>query len=936
MATEHIIKIKLEFDNMSATDRSSAAKSVADLGGEVTKQFGDQLAKDIGGAPVKVTKDLQNAWADFDWAHPIVGIKNLWASAMNSMESRFGKVAMGIVGLIGGILLRGLSRAIDLQDQLVKTFIQLPRTIQMGGKAISDFGDKIAEGEAEIGRIAMTVGAPLTDIAQLFTSLAKQRVPTQDLEEMTRLSFLGAKALGANVDQMGSLMGMLRVVGHLNMQQLGSGPTGLLGNLTRIQNATGITETEMSGLLTQISKTAQYMAGWGSSAQDIENMAEATAKLTGMFGKLGLGAERAGEIMDKLMDPSQIGENAMMIRQMGLSMNEYMQMLKGGAVDQNKLTMGLVKSAEAGAAMAKNVNPFAAQQIAVMRGFKNVTEMQRIAQEGAKTMADMKSGVVDFNQKAAEGMSSIKDQWGKLKGTMQGAMMPIFSKLMGLLTDVFTQIGKVILDHGPQIQAFFKTIGDKLAKVNWAKIGESIGKLFGFFAKGVQILPKLLPLLLGVVGVLAGFKLLGPLFKMFGGGGGGGIFGSLGKGVSKLGEGLKGVGKMLGAAGALLIIAGAFWVLSEALLNFEHIDWQAMLKGVIALVALSAVMIALGALFLIPGLAEGTLAFAAALLMVSGAMWILSKALQNLQPEHLMALANIASPKLVLQFLEIGAALAALAAPLMLISGMAVLKLIGMGKAIKDLAVGLYILSKTPPIKDMTEQIKNINAALQAMSQTHFTGNAKDAGDGFKAITDSMMQLSSIDPTKLAALSDSMKVASLGIGAWLDTMESKSGKGGILKFLGIAPDLKATADAFKDMAVGMYIFGASAKLLPEIQTMMATIPAMMDKITHSLTDFDRVKDAAKTFNDVLMEMRQSAAAPIQVTANAEAGGAGATTTATATATSVTADLTASFQQQADKIITAIKDFEGALLDRSNTQLNLLALISRYTKMTSHG
>jgi hypothetical protein len=929
-ATEHIIKIKLEFANVTPKDRTNATTEAAKLADDAVKTVETKMAEAGGAAEIEVT-NLENTWSKFDWAHPIMSIKNLWADAMTAMENRFGKVAMGIAGLIIGVLVRAFMRAVDVQDQLVKTFVQLQRTVNMGGKDISNFGDKIAESMREIGRVSMETGGAVMDITNIFTHLAKMRVPTQDLQQLTKLSFLGAKALGANVDQMTDLVGLLRVQGNLNVQQLGPGPKGLLGNLTRIQNATGLTENEMSGLLTQIAKTTQYMSGWGASAQDIENMAEATATLTGLMGKLGLGAGRASEIMDRLMDPSQIGENAMMIRQMGMSMQEYMNMLKGGAVDQNKLTMGLVKSAEAGARMAKNVNPFAAQQIAVMRGFKNVTEMQRIANQGAKTMADMKDGVVDFNQKAAEGMSSMKEQWSKLKGTLQGALMPVMGKLMGILTNLATKIGNVLLSNMPKITAFLDKMGARLMAIDWNKVGEWVSKLFEGFAKGVKILPTLLP-------ILAGLFIALKAFKMFGGGaeGGGGIFGGIGKGIGKLGEGLKGVGKMLGAAGALLIVAAAFWVLSEALLNFEHIDWMAMLKGVIALVALSLVMIGLGALFLIPGLGEAVLAFAAALLMVAASMWILSKALENLQPEHLTELAKIASPAFILHMAELGVALAALALPMMAVGAMNVLKLVGLGKAIKDLALGLYVLSKTPPIKDMNEQIKSMSTAIETMAHTHFSGNAKDAGEGFKAITDSMMQLTTIDPAKLANLAGGMQTAAAGIGAWLDTMEAKSGRGGILKFLGISKDLKATAEAFKDMALGLYVFGASAKLLPEIQTMMQAVPALMDSVTKSLENFDKVKDAARTFNDIINDMRQAAMSPVTLTTNAQAGpGAMPTTQSVNLQGSGTMDITAAFSAQTDKLIEAIKVLQSAVLDKQDAQYAQLSLITRYTKQTAH-
>lgn len=75
-------------------------------------------------------------------------------------------------------------------------------------------------------------------------------------------------------------------------------------------------------------------------------------------------------------------------------------------------------------------------------------------------------------------------------------------------------------------------LGKKLMAIDWKRIGEWVGKLFGGFAKGVKILPTLLPILTG----LKGFKLLGPLLG--GAKEGGGLFG----GIGNLGKGLKGGG----------------------------------------------------------------------------------------------------------------------------------------------------------------------------------------------------------------------------------------------------------------------------------------------------------------------------------------------------------------------------------------------------------
>lgn len=929
-ATEHIIKLKLEFADMPAAARQKSKQAMAEMGKEAVQEVEDKTAQ-AGGAADLIIENMEDKWSKFDWAHPIMSIKNIWADTMTSMETRFGKLTMGIIGGLGALAIGALKKAIDVQDSLVKTFVQLQDEVyQKGGAAgtgITNFGAKITRAMQDITSLSMEMGAPLTQVTELYTQLAKQRVPTEDLKEMTNLSFLGAKALGANVEQFTGLMAMMKVQGRLSTDQLG--PKGMLGGLLRVQAVTGITETEMSGLLTQIAKTTQQMTAWGAKASDIENMAEATAKLTGLFGKLGLGAERAGQIIDKLMDPSMIGENALLVRNMGMSMQEYMKMLQGGAVDQEKLTSGLVRAAQKVADVAKFGNPMAAQQMAMMMGFQNVQEALRLAKEGNSVIKDMNDKSVDFQAKAAEGMSSLKEAWSKLKGTAEGALAKPLSGLMGTLTNLLSAIGKVILEHQADIDKFFKNIGDRLAAIDWKRVGESIGHLFSVFAKGLKILPTLLPILVGALILFKGFKLLGPLF---GGGKEGGLFGAAGKGFKSLGEGIKGIGKLLGAAGAMLIIAGAIWVLSEALLNFNNIQWSAMLKGVIALVILAGVMIGIGAIFMaLPELAAGALIFGAALIMVAGGMWILAKALNAFDPVKIAALAGMANPSVIAGMLKFGVALLALVTPLALPwVAMGALKLMVLGKALKDLAIGMYVLAKTPPIKDMTLQIQGIASAINTMGQAQFKGNAKEIGEGFKTITDSVMSLAAIDPDKLARLNGAMLEMSAGIGSWLTTMSSKSGRGGIASFLGLAPDLRATADAFKDLAIGVYVFGAAAKLLPDIKNMMDYLPVMMDKVTASLDQFNRVKDVSKTFTNMLAEMRQAAVAPINITAQAQGGVVPVTGNITNLTGGGTADIATSQAQSSDKIVAAIADLKKTFIDAMGDEINQLGVIIKNT------
>ncbi len=939
MATEHIIHIRLEFDDVTQGVINKTEAGMEKIAKPMADGVREQMARSGGAASIEIG-NMQKAWTQFDWAHPIASLEQIWQQKIQAMESRFGKFTMAVLGFIGGMAISALKQAVDVQDRLVKTFVQLQTSVNFGTGAVTNLGEKVAISLSQIGQLAMETGGDMIQLTSLFTQLAKARVPVQDLKDLTRLSYLGAKAMGANVDQFGELMGLLKVQGGLSEEQLG--PHGMMGELLKVQGAAGLTENELSAMFTTVSGLTLKMKALGATKEDILAMVEATGKLTGVFAQLGLGADRAGQIMNKLMDPTQVGENALLIRNMGMSMQDYLNMLSKGTIDQNKLTYGLVNAAKRVQAMHDSgANIIAQNQYAMMMGFTNVQEALKLAQQGGQALDKMKSSAVDFEAKAAEGMSSIKEQWGHLKGVITGAFAQPLSKLMGVLTNVFAKIGEVVLKNMPKITAWMDKLGATLVKIDWAKVGERIGHIFEILVKGIPLLIKLLPILGGLFIVFKGFKAIGGLFGG-GGGEGGGVLGGVGKGIGSFTKALPGAAKMLAAGASILLIAGALWVLSMALLNFMKVDWGAMAKAGVALGVLILVLVGVGLLLgSVPEIAGGMVVFAATMLMLAAAIWILSKAIQNLDPTHIQALADIASPKLILQMLELGAALAALSVSMILVGPMAAMKLVALGIAIKDLALGLYVLGKAPPVEELAKQLVGVSAAINAMNQAKFKGNAKEIGEGFKEIVGGISDLANIDISKLAGLSGVMQDMAKGIASWLDAMSQKSGRGGIASFLGLVPDLKATAEAFKDIALGVYVFGASAKMQPDIRTMMNALPDMMDAVVASLKKFEQVKNVADTFRGMLQDMREAAVAPINITAQGQGGPAGGATAAGTmgyggTQSNPQAGNAPPPNTGVDSIVDAIKDLQNVLIDRTEQQLAQLANISKFTRLAVHG
>ncbi len=88
--------------------------------------------------------------------------------------------------------------------------------------------------------------------------------------------------------------------------------------------------------------------------------------------------------------------------------------------------------------------------------------------------------------------------------------------------------------------------------------------------------------------------------------------------------------QILSGAAALLIISGAVWVFSKALQNLVGIKWKQVAMAGVALVGLTTTLIALGLLMSSGIGAVALLAGAGALLLISGAVWTLGKSMGSL------------------------------------------------------------------------------------------------------------------------------------------------------------------------------------------------------------------------------------------------------------------------------------------------------------------
>lgn len=90
--------------------------------------------------------------------------------------------------------------------------------------------------------------------------------------------------------------------------------------------------------------------------------------------------------------------------------------------------------------------------------------------------------------------------------------------------------------------------------------------------------------------------------------------------------------KMLAGAAAMVLVSAALYVTAKAVQEFMKVNWEAMAMAGVALLGLVVAVSAIGSIMMSGVGAVAILAGAAAMVVVAGAVWVLGKALQEFNP----------------------------------------------------------------------------------------------------------------------------------------------------------------------------------------------------------------------------------------------------------------------------------------------------------------
>ena len=432
-------------------------------------------------------------------------------------------------------------------------------------------------------------------------------------------------------------------------------------DLAILSKLTGITSDNAAGVYKQFAATG---GATSQSALDMANTLAYTSQLMGvpmdvMFADVAESGEFIAQYMGQTT--SEISKAAIQARLLGLTMKDVESITSSIMDFEGSIEKELMASILVGKQLNFNRARYLAMQgdisgatKEVMRQVGSLEEFNALNPIAAKALADAAGLTVEKLRDSLYTQKLIKSAGGDYAKELQRAQDIIdgTTKMsetermaqdranlsnrgaMKEMGDAWGQIGasltKVVLPAIQGIAWALKGIADFILGI-FRGMDASSGGADTFGAKLKKILVTIGAILVGIIAVkyvIAGMS--GLMSKLPGLGGAGGGAGGAGGGGGFLGKIFGGLSpvKMLSGAAAILIISGALWVFAKALQELQKNDrlWETLGAAVIGLVALAAVAAALGGAS--PAILLGSLAIA----VLAGALWILGKAVNEFVP----------------------------------------------------------------------------------------------------------------------------------------------------------------------------------------------------------------------------------------------------------------------------------------------------------------
>lgn len=356
-------------------------------------------------------------------------------------------------------------------------------------------GEQARNLENAVSGVQRATGETSEEVERLVTTLIKLRVPVSDIQQLSTDMVNFGRVTGASSETTSQMVGELSRMGGLGQESI----SGIMANIVAAQREFGITSESVGTLTENITQTTHVLRNMGKSVSDIEDFQEGAIKLAGAFESVGVKADEASQIIDRLLDPGKIEDNAFLYSQLGISIQDAIE----GNINPDEVAAGLQGI---GAELQNMAGPQAAAMAdALGMPLQQLRQMGNMDLSGVSQelglAADGSEALSAASGEQATTARNLSEMWEKVKGTIGNIalkLMPILDHLTGF-----------IAENMDKVLGFVNGIVDSEVVQNvFSIIDEKLGQAREFVSK---IDPKIF---LGVIAALiGGFILLRRRFR---------------------------------------------------------------------------------------------------------------------------------------------------------------------------------------------------------------------------------------------------------------------------------------------------------------------------------------------------------------------------------------------------------------------------------------
>jgi hypothetical protein len=270
--------------------------------------------------------------------------------------------------------------------------------------------------------VANNLGISTDASLELVAGLSRLRVPTKDLKEMGTITGQFARVTGVSNEEAINLTANLMRMGNLGAKATKSVLTGMM----QMQRQVGLTETDMGLLTDSITQSTRMLGQMGKSAGDIERFNKGVIGLAAGFTKVGISIDKVQDLVDRLLDPGNIEENALLYAKLGVSIQDVIS----GNVDLDQLH---AKMRSFGQDMKNMSGPAAA----------DLAKGMHMTLMNARALADLPidEGMTKAGKSAKamfEETRNIQDKfmavWNRISTTVEKVLTPILNWIENFLS----------------------------------------------------------------------------------------------------------------------------------------------------------------------------------------------------------------------------------------------------------------------------------------------------------------------------------------------------------------------------------------------------------------------------------------------------------------------------------------------------------------------